>query len=81
MLKTLWLGVVAAVVFISLSACSAQTQRALQQTREGGAHFSTWQHMGYSLGRATPKDTTKADISAADKEKWWGEPVRVEPIL
>jgi hypothetical protein len=37
--------------------------------------------MGYSIGRATPKDTTKSDISAAQQEKWWGDPVRVEPIL
>ena len=81
MRKPVWFGLLAAVMFISLVGCSARTQRALQQTREGGAHFATWQHLGYSVGRATPKDTTKGDIAAAQQEKWWGDPVRVEPIM
>ena len=51
------------------------------EEQANGAHFATWQHMGYSLNRATPKDTTRDDIAAAGKEKWWGDPVRVEPIM
>lgn len=79
--KSVWFGLLAAVVFVSLVGCSAQTMRALKEEQANGAHFATWQHMGYSLNRATPKDTTKDDIAAAGKEKWWGDPVRVEPIM
>jgi hypothetical protein len=37
--------------------------------------------MGYSLRRATPKETTKRDVEASQREKWWGEVIRVAPIL
>ncbi|MBI4573432.1 MAG: hypothetical protein HY713_09150 [candidate division NC10 bacterium] len=33
-----------------------------------------------SVWRATPKETTKQDIAATQKEKWWGEVILVEPI-
>ncbi|MBI4736919.1 MAG: hypothetical protein HY766_12825 [candidate division NC10 bacterium] len=80
MRKKLWMGLIAAGALFSLSACSASTQAALEETRKNGAHFATWHHMGYSLRRATPKETTKQDIAAAQKEKWWGEVILVEPI-
>jgi hypothetical protein len=60
---------------LSLSACAA-----LEETRQQGAHFASWNHMGYSLMRGDPKTTTKSDVSVAQQEKWWGEVVRVEPI-
>jgi hypothetical protein len=65
----------AAVLFLSLSACAA-----LEETRQQGAHFASWEHMGYSLMRGTPQATTKQDVNAAQQQKWWGEVVRVEPI-
>ncbi len=37
--------------------------------------------MGYPLWRATPKDTTQGDMEASRREKWWGDAIRVEPIL
>ncbi|MFB3818845.1 MAG: hypothetical protein ACE147_14370 [Candidatus Methylomirabilales bacterium] len=72
--RTMWALVVAGML-LSLSACAA-----LEETRKQGAHFATWQHMGYSLWRGTPKETTRQDIASAQQEKWWGEVVRVEPI-
>lgn len=80
MRKRMWLGLIAVGLLLSLSACSARTQFFPEETRKNGAHFATWQHVGYSAWRATPKETTKADIAAAQKEKWWGEVVLVEPI-
>ncbi len=76
------------VLVLLLAACSTQMQAALQQTQENGAHFASWEHMGYSLTRATPQATTKEDIARASSDqclpnqtcKWWGEVVRVEPI-
>ncbi len=65
----------AAVLFFSLSACAA-----LEETRQQGAHFASWEHMGYSLMRGTPQATTKQDLAEAQQQKWWGEVVRVEPI-
>lgn len=65
---------------LSLSACAPRMQFFLKETRKNGAHFSTWHHMGYSVWRATPQETTKGDIQASQREKWWGEAVLVEPI-
>ncbi len=65
----------AAVLLFSLSACAA-----LEETRQQGAHFASWQHMGYSLMRGTPQATTKQDVSSSQQQNWWGEVVRVEPI-
>jgi len=78
--------VVAVVAF--LSACSAKTQLAMEETQKNGAHFATWSHMGYSVKRGTPETTTKRDIEVAQADrclpnqtcKWWGEPVQVAPI-
>jgi len=77
---------VAVVAF--LSACSARTQLAMEETQKNGAHFATWRHMGYSVKRGTPETTTKRDIEVAQADrclpnqtcKWWGEPVQVAPI-
>ena len=80
MRKRLWVCPIVVGALLSLSACSARTQFFLEETRKNGAHFATWQHVGYSVWRATPKETTKADIAAAQREKWWGEVVLVEPI-
>lgn len=76
MRKGLWAVLVVAVIVTSVSGCAA-----LEETRKNGAHFATWQHMGYSLWRATPKETTQPDIESSQREKWWGEVIRVEPIL
>ena len=78
----------AAASVMALSACSARTQAALEETRINGAHFATWSHMGYSLRRGTAETTTKGDIEASQKDtclpsqpcKWWGEVVQVAPI-
>jgi hypothetical protein len=67
-------------MLLFLSACSAGTQAALEETRKNGAHFATWRHMGYSLKRGTAETTTKRDVEAAQKDKWWGEVVLVQPI-
>ncbi|MEK7204612.1 MAG: hypothetical protein AAB254_03810 [candidate division NC10 bacterium] len=45
-----------------------------------GAHFATWSHMGYSIRRGTAETTTKGDVEASQKDKWWGEVVQVAPI-
>ncbi len=60
---------------LALSACAA-----LEETKKNGAHFASWQHMGYSLSRGTPQSTTKKDVANAQDQKWWGEVVRVSPI-
>ncbi len=75
MRKRAILAAMAAVLFLSLSACAA-----LEETRQQGAHFASWEHMGYSLMRGTPQATTKKDVAEAQQQKWWGEVVRVEPI-
>ncbi len=80
--------VLAVGLFASLTACSARTQLALEETKKNGAHFATWNHMGYSVNRGTPETTTKSDIELSQKDtctpsvpcKWFGEPVMVQPI-
>ena len=70
------------------AACSARTQLAMEETKKNGAHFATWNHMGYSVNRGTPETTTKKDIDIAKADQclpsqtcaWWGEPIRVQPI-
>jgi len=77
---------IAVVAF--LGACSARTQLAMEETQKNGAHFATWNHMGYSVKRGTPESTTKEDIQLSQNDrclpnqmcKWWGEPVQVAPI-
>ncbi|MGE5849100.1 MAG: hypothetical protein ACM362_03095 [Candidatus Methylomirabilota bacterium] len=89
MRKDLWVGMLgAAALLVSLSACSARDQLALEETRINGAHFATWRHMGYSINRGTAESTTKADVEASQNDqclpnqkcKWWGEVVQVAPI-
>ena len=88
MRKGLWMAVLVVGLFVALSACSARTQLAMEETKKNGAHFATWNHMGYSVNRGTPESTTKKDVelSKADncigtqKCSWWGEPVMVQPI-
>jgi hypothetical protein len=82
------MAILAVGLFAALSACSARTQLAMEETQKNGAHFATWNHMGYSVNRGTAQSTTKQDveISKADqclpnqKCSWWGEPVMVQPI-
>ena len=81
MQRRLWMALMAATVLVSVSACSAHTQALLEQERQNGAQFATWDHMGYSVFRGTPQTTTKQDIVAAQQEKWWGDVVRVAPIM
>lgn len=68
--------ILTAAVLFAVSACAD-----LQAEQKNGAHFASWQHMGYSLFRATPKETTKRDLVAAQQEKWWGEVIRVAPMM
>jgi len=69
----------AGAVLLAVTACSATTRELMSEEQQNGAHFASWQHMEYSLFRATPEQTTKEDLVAAQKEKWWGEPVKVAP--
>ncbi len=76
-------GLLAGVIVVSVSACGATSEAFRQDLRaeqQNGAHFASWQHMGYSLFRATPSETTKSDVRAANSEKWWGQVVQVAPI-
>jgi len=86
--KTLSRLLLAGAIILTLGACSARTQAALEETRINGAHFATWNHMGYSLNRGTAETTTKEDVDRSQKDmclpsqvcKWWGEVVQVAPI-
>lgn len=80
MRRRMWVTLAVGGMLLSLSACSASTQVALEETRKNGAHFASWRHMGYSLKRGTPETTTKRDIEVAQRQKWWGEVVLVAPI-
>ncbi|MBP2670912.1 MAG: hypothetical protein H6Q85_978, partial [candidate division NC10 bacterium] len=51
MRNRLWMAVLAIGLFALLSACSARTQLAMEETKKNGAHFATWNHMGYSVNR------------------------------
>ena len=79
MQRKVGMAMLAAAVLFSVSACAAHTEALLKEEQQNGAQFASWQHMGYSLFRATPQKTTKSDLAAAQKEKWWGEPVVVAP--
>ena len=77
-----------AALVVAGAACSARTQLAMEETKKNGAHFATWNHMGYSVNRGTPETTTKGDVEIAKADRclpsqtcaWWGEPVKVQPI-
>ncbi len=87
-MKRVWMAVLVVSLFAVLSACSARTQLAMEETQKNGAHFATWNHMGYSVNRGTPESTTKRDVETSKADKclpnqtcsWWGEPVMVQPI-
>jgi hypothetical protein len=86
--KTLSRLLLAGAITLTLGACSARTQAALEETRINGAHFATWNHLGYSLNRGTAETTTKEDVERSQRDmclpsqpcKWWGEVVQVAPI-
>lgn len=81
MQRRLWMPFLAGMILFAVSACAANTRELLAEEQKNGAHFATWEHMGYSLFRGTPQTTTKQDIVAAAQQKWWGEIVKVEPIM
>jgi hypothetical protein len=81
MQSKLWMAFLAGAVLFAVSACTANTRELLSEEQKNGAHFATWEHMGYSLFRGTPKTTTKKDIAAAQQEKWWGEVVQGNPMM
>ena len=76
MRRRVTMAIMITAILFAVSACAD-----LQAEQKNGAHFASWQHMGYSLFRATPKDTMKQDLVAAQKEKWWGDAVRVAPMM
>jgi hypothetical protein len=88
MQKGLRMAILAVGLFALLSACSARTQLAMEETKKNGAHFATWNHMGYSVARGTAESTTKRDVEISKADQclpsqtcsWWGEPVMVQPI-
>jgi len=88
MRKQFAMGVLAIVAILAVSACSARTQLAMDETKKNGAHFATWRHAGYSVNRGTPETTTKRDVEVSKADRclpsqtcaWWGEPVVVQPI-
>ena len=87
-MKNALLVAMLAALVLAGAACSARTQLAMEETQKNGAHFATWNHMGYSVNRGTPETTTKKDIDIAKADQclpsqtcaWWGEPIRVQPI-
>ena len=87
-MKNALLVAMLAALVVAGAACSARTQLAMEETQKNGAHFATWNHMGYSVNRGTPETTTKGDVEIAKADKclpsqtcaWWGEPVKVQPI-
>jgi len=88
MRKSVSVTVLVVAALLALTACSARTQLAMEETKKNGAHFATWNHMGYSVNRGTPESTTKSDIELSQNDrctpsvpcKWFGEPVMVQPI-
>lgn len=88
-MRRLLLGLALAGMVMAVGACSPKTQAALQDTQQNGAHFATWKHMGYSVNRGTPETTTKVDVERSKSDRclpekncsWWGEVVKVQPIL
>ena len=70
-----------------VSACSAQTQLA-QEEQRNGTHFASWNHLTYSLERGKPQTTSPRDIELSKSDRclpdqvcqWWGEPMLIQPI-
>jgi len=86
MRRGLRVALLGAGMLVAVTACSTRTQEAMRVTREENAHFANFTHMGYSLFRDTPQQTTKQDIVLAKNDQcpracqWFGEPVIVQPI-
>ena len=53
-MKNALVGAMLAALVVAGAACSARTQLAMEETKKNGAHFATWNHMGYSVNRGTP---------------------------
>jgi len=86
-MKNRLLMVMLAVLVVAGAACSARTQLAMEETKKNGAHFATWNHMGYSVNRGTPSRPRRAmsryprPTPASEPEvRVVGEPVLVQPI-
>ncbi|MGH7380770.1 MAG: hypothetical protein ACREKR_00875 [Candidatus Methylomirabilales bacterium] len=73
MLKKVGLVIVGLALSAGLGACAKQYEE--YGIKQGGTHFASFEHMGYSLKGEKPK-LTKAEASTAKTEGWWGTPVR-----
>jgi len=73
MLKKIGLVVGGLALIASLGACAKQYEQ--YGIKQGGTHFASFTHMGYSLKGEKPK-LTKAEAGTAKTEGWWGTPVR-----
>ena len=73
MLKKIGLVVGGLALSASLGACAKQYEE--YGIKQGGTHFASFTHMGYSLKGEKPK-LTKAEAGTAKTEGWWGTPVR-----
>jgi hypothetical protein len=58
---------------VGLGACAKTYEQ--YGIKQGGTHFASFTHMGYSLKGEKPK-LTKAEANTAKTEGWWGTPVR-----
>jgi len=67
------LVLVGLALIASLGACAKEYQE--YGIQQGGPHFASFKHMGYSLGGEKPK-LTKQELQVAKTEGWWGTPVR-----
>ena len=68
-MKNALLVAMLAALVVAGAACSARTQLAMEETQKNGAHFATWNHMGYSVNRGTPETTTKGDVEIAKADQ------------
>ena len=76
----IWVSACVVASVVMLASCAGDGTFYERVTRENGTHFATWNHLGYSVSRATPQDTKEKDLAMAADEKWFGKIVRVEPI-
>jgi hypothetical protein len=62
---------------VSASGCA--TRQEMATWREHGTHFASGAHALFSLRNDTSSrpEVTRADVSRASAEAWWGEPVTV----
>ena len=81
MRRRVMMAMVMITTLFAVSACAGNLQADLRAEQQNGAHFASWEHMGYSLFRGTPQKTTKQDILASQQEKWWGDVIRVAPMM